>query len=629
MSETKHTTNLEIRASTQGIKDVGKELKTAFDPKVMAGFAAGIERISDVMEGLAAHQQRIIDLQKDANREAVSGAAAIVQAIQGRASGDASSREEEKRRRAEERAKREAAKQDRDASAQRKRMMAYGAVAGYGMGSLAGHGANLAASATGGPGLAEGMLGMLPFVGPGLAGVVSTLRHYSGMAEQAGSARGGAFGQTGLRGYGGLGFGGYGLSQLEAPGIAAQFGSATGLRGESLEALIPTLLGANRGMGLNLGGLARANTTSGGSAGTDGNLRAMREAVGAGMLMGIRDGRLDDYLGEIATNIESLRADGIPLTTNTLTQLGLLYGQQGLQGEAAGRAATTSLNTVRNLGEDTTMASQMALRIAMAGDQRTGGGGPRTYEEALAYIEANPEMMTQAMLNETTTLGGGNRSVTAGLVRQMGLVPSRNAAMTVAGRLTGRGGTGDIPGLDWAAEEAQALMEERAGQARGSAGASIHRASLTDQQIGFGEGAAGSAVRNLENLEMNIAGRMVDRLGPIMQDMVGTLEELLASYDEAGGGTAGLTAMFRDVIGPILESTVADVAAAAESASADEGDAAAGGQGVLTGARTDTPMQLQRAIHDAFLGALRDFFGESGASIGRTILNLARRSAMP
>jgi hypothetical protein len=555
MSETKHTTNLEIRASTQGIKDVGKELRGAFDPKMMASFAATIDKVSAAMEGLAAHQERLVDLQKQSAREGAAGAAAIVQAINGRSAGDKEAREEKARKQAEATAARQAAREqknaDRAATSRQRTMMAGGALGLYGLNRMAGGASNVAGSAASGS-LGMALASMLPFgMGSAASGVIGAMRGYTSQAEGYGSALAGNFGQTGIGDVSGLAgnFAAHGLSMSDAPGVLAGFGGSTGLRGSQLASVAPELLDMQRGMGLgSAGNIIRANATGGGSENPERGLGAIRDAIAAGMMSGISEGRLDEYLAEIAQNVEAARSEGVSLTSESLTTLVAGFGAMGLRGQSATHAATTAASSMRNLGEDTSFASQVALRIAMAGDERTGGTGPRGYEEALAFMESNPDVMTRAQMGEIRNLSGGSRGVLAGNIRRGMPGLSRSEAWTLS---EGNGGA-FAPMSDFERSEASSIVEERAGQARRSSGLAAGRADLTNSGISLGSGI-GQESHALERSEMRWAQELNPMVAGAIQSLSDTLRESLNTYNAAGGGMEGIKAIMTEMMGGLVD----------------------------------------------------------------------------
>lgn len=638
MSDTKHTTTLEIRAETRGIKDVGKELGKAFDPKLMAAFAANIDKMSAAMEGMVELQQKLVDLQKQSNREGAAGGGSGGGRRGGGGGGGGPRDDNEQwdrkitqaRRRAEQQEKQEQRQGERETTNRRRMMMGMGVAGAYGMGRMASNVSNLAAAATGGTGLAEGVLGMIPFIGQGLAGTVGALRRYSGMAEGYGSARGGAFGNTGRINYGSrvinegdeIGddeggslasrFGAHGLSLMEAPGMMAGFGQSTGLRGEGLQGVAPGLLDMQRGMGLgNAGGMIRANMTGGGEA----SMKPIRDAIAQGMAAGLTEGGIDDYLAQIAQHVEAARTEGVNLTTDSITSLVSGFGALGLRGAQATHAATTTASSVRNLGDDTSFGSQVALRIAMAGGAETGGTGPRGFEEARAFIEANPQTMIPLMLAAGRDLSGGSRGVLSGTYRRMGLGLTPSQAWTMAGE-------GGVNGFGGASAESQAaangLIDQRTQEAQAAAGASVHRAGLTNTGIGIGSGGAGSAIRSIERTEMGVAQNMASALTGPMTTLATTMREMLESFNGAGGGLSGIKAILSDVLGPLLREAAQAAGRALKEALPDSpmGE----GAGVLVDAALGGPETLQNALRTGLVLALQDYFGPVGRDMGQAIV---------
>lgn len=530
MTETRHKAVIEVRGETRGLKDLGKEMDRAFNPARIEQMDASMKRFSRDVEDLAGGLKGVVkEIQEAVKALRDAGGGRGAGSGQGGASGGASG----------------GGGQGGGGQGGGRRGPGWGAVGLAGVGGWAmgrgaasyNYGQGVAQAAASGSGLTETALNGIPIVGGFMAGAMGSARRYVGMSRAYSQAQAGSYGTAG-RGVGGTRATGVslGLDPSAMAGMVGQIGQSTGLRGEGLsDDLVNNLATYQRVLGIDGGGLIGANMSSGG---TNGGFSGVEEAVGTAIDAGFREGKISEYLAEIAAFTEQTRRQGINISTDSANALTRGFSALGLSGEAASATGQSAREALRSAGDDNSYMSRVTAQVGM-------GEMGMSYVQARAAAEGDmaPDMLASVMRRMWAD-SGGNTEVMADLLHESGLAPSYQAALTMAGNFAAQEQGGDAVASfsrssltsEMSRESAGGLMSSRRPGFDDISGGAQRLAGMTSQDIDVGSQVDG-VVTQIENIERSLTQGSVLFLAEAVQKLaaIGTQAmALVASGDFAG-----------------------------------------------------------------------------------------------
>jgi len=516
MSDTRHKTVIEVAVDDRQIVGLSRTLERAFDDRSLDRFEKALDRIAAKMEGLG----------KAGGAGAALGGGLSPAGRGGAREGGALAQEM--------RLLREELKRSNEMSRR----------AGGGGGGSRGTSSNTIAGGMFkfhmlqqlmgmGPGMLGGSatasaLGSIPYIGGTLGAAAQTsVRLYNEYAQQQ-MAQAGVFGGTGVGpGMDALvrqGVGAFGLAPGAVPGMVAQFGGTSGLTGDRLSGAFGTQLALSQLLGVNnAGSMIGAAEMSGGR--VDDPAALMQEAVGAGLLAGIRESRLDQHMQQMASFTEDARTRGIPLAPGSVMALFTAFRGSGASfaGEAGSRFAGNFGQGMASAGRGRGFAQGLALRAA-------GFGSGASYQESLERLEARDPETMRAFVESLRGMAGDSdtgaylmRSAMEGLGVDMSAVQSRELfenGMVVDGAEGAR------------ARTAETLRGRRA-TAGGIFGAGAFSGGMALQRQAIGSTQAESA-QAIQNLDLRIMGAGLQALSPVISALVGALDRLTTAFTEGG-----------------------------------------------------------------------------------------------
>lgn len=373
-------------------------------------------------------------------------------------------------------------------------------------------------------------VGAIPWVGQiGTAAIQQARALYGDhVGQQAAFAS--AFGQAGSALKGGVrGFGRFGMDAGQAATALGGLAGQTGLRGGALTSeLALGLQGAESFAGIRGAGLINALNV--GSNSTRNGMDSVHEAVGAGIVAGIREARLGDYVQTIASEVEQARRNGIDLNPQSLNAMtvGLSGLGRGFVGEQAQAFTQSVSQAMRSFTPSGNAGSLIALRAAGF------GRGSTSYYEARQAIETGNTEVFARILRNVRGMSGGSTEHTMYLLEQIlrqmgirGLSVERLRSLAEGDLSSLEEGTS---GLGMAGE---AYLGEQAEGGREAFGTSAAEAGYRNQRAGAGAGVAGQ-VRRIRRLDMRV---MNATLGPTLSAVGGLVSEavdLLQAFQEGG-----------------------------------------------------------------------------------------------
>lgn len=444
MPEQRHSTTIDIKVDDRQIIELGREIEQTFSTRTIEVFNAVLERQTKSLDTLIKQQTELQRRMDDGRR----------------------------------RAKDDEQKQRQPPSAG---MMGFATGAGAFAGTYLGQRAMMAPGMIGqaaGGRITESLLGLLPG-GAAVTGVVGGAQQfYQGYVQQQ-SMRAAAFGRTGLApgqfgGLEGVG-GGLGIMPEMMPQLLQQLADQTGLTGEALGAVAPALLQLQRFAGVQGGGaLISAAGAAGGQVSPDRAQGLLIDAVGSGLMAGIRESRLDNFIQSISSWTEEMRDRGMPIDPESVLGMARAFGTEralggaGLQGMQAARTTLGMAGALQQAPQGRSFLSGIIMRAA----GHTGEPGGVSYPGALKKLQG-PERMSliPSILEGFREMLGTQDVETLGLALSLGLrelgqeMMQQQAEDIITAdpeklkRLMG------LEGAKQADVRAKRFMEERAGRA--------------------------------------------------------------------------------------------------------------------------------------------------------------------
>ncbi len=442
MAEERHTTSIDIKVDDRQVVALGEEIERAFSSKVIEKFNEGLERQTKAMKELLKEQKKLAQ--------------------------DRDSFEKDAWKRQFRKAELEGSGRARGAGG------AGGAGGGVGVGGVAlgvviGNaitGAMRRLGAAGGA-LAGGQnvtAGMLAATVPGgglLSAATSGIQQYYGEFAQRRIQQANIYGQTRLTAGGqqrrviqaALAAGMMGDEGIQQ---AANIGEQTGMVGGDLA----DVLGPGRGQG-GVGGAFQMSQFGGvrnigrivGAAGVAGPQvdpqraqKLMFDAVGSGLVAGLRESRLDQFVVSVGQFVEQSRTQGIRIEPETVLSItrGIassiqLRPETRLQGEALQRFVLGMMPALQRIGEGASFADMMALEtLGVTG--KKGGVGILEALELRETDEGQRKMFSGliGMFREGGRFGGMNERMRAFtfrdlIAKQLGVQLSQTAARELVG----------------------------------------------------------------------------------------------------------------------------------------------------------------------------------------------------
>jgi len=579
MTETRHKTVIEIGVDDRQVVGLSKALERAFDAKAL-------NRYEDSLKRIVAQLEKVRKLGGSVGG-VPAGAASVGAPGSGAGGTNAHQQAQDARReRAEERRARDLQREQERTRQLIRQQMTQTAL---GVGGLA-------AGAVGGSAVASA-LGAIPYIGGTLGAAAQTsVRLYNEYAQQQ-QAQAAVFGQTGV-GRGGMnhmvakGVGGYGLAPGMIPGLAAQFAGSSGLTGSRLSGSFGTQLALSQLLGVNgAGGVVGAMETSGGR--VDDPSALMEEAVGAGLISGIRETRLDQYLQGVASFAEEARSRGIPLAPSSVLQLFTAFTSSGasFQGEAGSRFASSFGQGMGGAGRGRGFAQGLALRAA-------GFGSGTSYQQALERLESRDPQAMQAFVQSIRGMASDGdtgafliRSAMEGLGVDMSAVQSRELFENGM----------NVNDASFNQSLAQDTVASRRSSAGGAFDAGRFSGNLALQRQSVGAGQANNAQR-IQNLDVRVMRTGMQHITPVMNRLIGSMERLATAFEQGGFGQLATQALAEGVAG-VGEAVAAPGTAVVRWAMGDEAAAeyernTAEGFGILTDPNRSFVGEVNQAVQD-------------------------------
>lgn len=523
MGDEKIKTALEISVDDRLLRRFSSALKTTFD-------TAPIEKHKRAQQEVT----RELERQRDILEQRDSAAEKGVQAIRsGSVSTAGRSRDRGGRFTASSR-RRDEGGDGGGRDRQREPMGFFGTAAATGAGFVAGQAVSGAsrgmAGIAGGYGATAGALGAIPLVGPALAAAWGAAEQLADAAISFGQATAGAAGITGLgkfpaqRGLTELGIG-----RSELPGRMTALGQQSGLRGGELQRLGPGAMTLEALTGIRAGGMASALGTAGGSGSAERTFEMVNKAITSGMDAGFREGRLGQFVQDIATNIEQMRNRGMRIDPEGMPALVRLLGTRGMESlrAEAGMAAAQGMRAqVSSAGDRGDFYGALALEAVM-GDINPETKKRYTPYEASLALEENPEKFIPKILDMIGSMGGDEQGKAMALRQFMPNLSKRQAlelARTAqqGGMAAGFDAQSDVPdkAVDFVKEQRRAT-EDAFKTAAAAAG-------LEDRRIGEGGKVVGDVLR-VRGKETSMAGRAA----PIGAGAADMMSGVLDRYSKA------------------------------------------------------------------------------------------------
>ena len=402
---------------------------------------------------------------------------------------------------------------------------------------MMGRGMGAVGSMASGRGFVGQMASATPWIGQALGGAVGGIGSLYGQYAQQSGAIAGAYGRTGVAGAGNMGMGArFGLAPGQMAGQMANYAGQTGLKGSALQGISPDLLEMEKVRGFGAAGAVIGG--AGAAGGRTGNAKKLLEdSIATGFQVGIRESRMDQFFMQMGGWVESMRNQGINLSTESANALVAVMGNLGLKGMAGVKAAQSTQGALSRIGKGGGPASAIGLRAAgMAG----GGFGDKSYMQARIFAEAEPQTVMNNLGQMLRDQGGatdaeglalGMEQILGGLGIDFG---GPQAYLEAANRIMGGG---DLLSTDAGAAAAGAQAKGRSKGAAGAFAAPAHEARMTARRAGAGAKLAGTQ-RKIDELEIRLAEKTLPMFSDAVFAAVGGLDELVKAFSE--GGMKGL-----------------------------------------------------------------------------------------
>lgn len=434
---------------------------------------------------------------------------------------------------------------------------------------------NVGQGAAGG-GFTASAFGGIPLVGPLLSAAIQSAQGYYGAYAGQQQALAGSVGATGYARPPSLAR--YGLDRGQSAGFMQQMAGVSGLTGQDLAMFTPSAaraqhLGGVRGGGLDLvraenagggggysggaafeGHMARALGTG---AGNQADFRLPAAGIGAGLMSGVREGRLSQFTSGIAGQVESNRMMGGGASTVGQLQLsaGLANlgnpneGNNGFRGEAGMAAAGNVLRSGQSFSPSN-MSPIDTMKLMAAGLGEPGV----TMHDALRRIHNNPGEVMESMRQRLIEMGGGpGTDASVELMRTYmptawGIGGTMNQADSLAG-----GGPMDMAGLGEMAAEGGEFLSNRNRDVGGAFGVARTEAHHRNREAGIGRDVARS-VQTIRRIDQRAAGSIT---APVV-NMIGGAMNTIESADSIPAGIGQVASDIASSIGAAVSSTLSN-----------------------------------------------------------------------
>lgn len=384
-------------------------------------------------------------------------------------------------------------------------------------------------SQSAGGGFYRAAVGAIPLVGGVLGGAMDAAGTYYQAHVQQQALHAAAFGAIGTGRVGMGNYGRYGLDGGQARTQFAEYARGAGMTGSEMsEDTQNTLLDAQFGAGISGAGLLRAQGTSGGSVGGHGGgTHMLQQAITAGMVAGVNEARLPEFIEAVSSQLDSARMEGADLSAETIEQLTQGLARMGLGGERAQSLAGSTTSNLRHLQPSGNTSSMIALRAAGLGQPGV------TYSDAMRRLQEHPDEVMENAIGIMRQAGGGRGEGTRMLMRTLGpqltgqqLTESDIDAYERGSASGLHGGVGTEQGADF-------LARRRAG-AEAAHGTSATEARYRDRQAHMG-GQIASQYRGIRDAEMHQVEMVLPTVMTIANELVTHMSELLDGiYDFLG-----------------------------------------------------------------------------------------------
>jgi hypothetical protein len=487
MPESRHRTTIEVKAESKDIKNLGKELERTFDPRHIEAFEKALSRSTDTIGKLMQVQSKLATKLEKMSKD---------------------TRETPAQRAEKQRAaikKREAAREKQKQKEADKRPGWKTIAAGTYVGTrLAQRGGGGLAGMVGGEGAIEAGLGMMPIVGPVMAATLQRAKqlYQYRVAERTQISQ--AFGATGLTEMGGFRdvAAGLGIAGPQAAAMMGGFGQRGRMQGRALRQEAPELLRAQQFFGIDLASMMGAGRAAGGR--TQGARKELETGIAAGFRSGFRASEMPRFFQDMSGTLTSLREQGIAFTSEGMQSLAAFFGQRGILGGAAMRAAQAAAGggLVGQMEQESLggmlghFAALRALRKAKAQDseryERYGLDRPG----AMAFAESNPVAILRE-LEADPVFRNASKASKAMLWKQVLPNLSYNAAIDLA-----QGKDPSTIGQE-PEEKAATYMAQRIAGGTAAAATTAHAAKLVNKRAEMGAKVE-DAVQDIETAEIEL-----------------------------------------------------------------------------------------------------------------------------
>jgi len=526
MTEQRHRTVLEYRVEDRQIRGLEQSVQRAFSEDTLTSFEKGLDRIARNIGALSSATDRFGQAADRRGGAPPSGGgvgggrgsnADVLTALSGLSANIGRLAQDSRRR---------------GVGPSGAGPMAASSYAGAAAGGL------FSRMGGGGDGIIGQAFSTIPIVGGFLqAGVDAVQRYYAEFAAQQQQIAGslGALGSRDLAGAG-ADYTRFGLDRGRAFSAAAGYAQSGG---GALDEL-----GARTALSLeHLGGIqdptaivgaANTGTRGGSSAG-----RVMLQAVSAGLVAGIRDARLGQYLSTMASALEQARTEGTSLSDESLGRMMQGFSALGSawSGERATRATTSAASTMRAFSPGMDVASAVGLAAVGFGTP----GGP-SYHDALRMFQENPEQVMPQLLQQIRSMSGGDQGAGVELMRQimprfLGFTPTIDQARAAF--------SGDASAFSSEVDTQASLdfLRQRREGLMGGFGVAGAEAAYANRRAGIGGDVAGTALQ-IRGMEANlvsstlpaIAGGISEILSLLQRSFAVILEQMRVAYSASSGG---------------------------------------------------------------------------------------------
>jgi hypothetical protein len=529
MAEQRHRTVLEYRVDDRQIKGLDATLHRAFDDKLFKSFEATLERSTKQIEAMTKAAERLEAVTRR-NGGGGGGGGAPPRAAGGAPGGGAGGGGSDLAAAVSGLA-RSITQMERDSRRSSGPGFGTMAAASYTGSYLGGLASRVGG---GGEGVIAQAVGGIPLIGGFLASAVNAVQRYYAQyaAQQIAIAQSvGTLGSSSLASPGM--FTHFGLNRGAAFGAAAGYASSAGMTGSELTGdITDTALRLQH-----LGGITDPTALIGaagvgGMTGRDGS-RVMMQAVSAGIMSGIREARLGQFLSTATQVLEQGRLEGADLSDETIGAL--MQGFAGLgmafYGERASRAMSSAVPTMRAFSPTMDVASLVGLRAA-----GFGGEGGRSYHEALRMFQEDPASVLPGLIETVRSMAPGNEDAQIELMRQilprfLGFTPTISQATDLM--------AGDLSGFGAAPSTAAAeqFLGRRTEGLDAAFGVPESEAAYADAGAAVGGRVSGAAL-SLRSIELGITQTVLPRVAQGIEGILAFLQETYAAFQEGGLGGA-------------------------------------------------------------------------------------------